>query len=154
AALRDIDGLSALSEVGGSVVVGRIEPNTMPRFSVSEQFGQDPVISAIREVNKQHWEELDRTERHELFWSIRRGNDQLKNSVLNSLSGLNNTEKIGGNLNNAQNPKLRELGALSALTYIGEHLVVARNPMLEELDAIGGLQNLRGSILIRQNIAL
>ncbi len=63
-----------------------------------------------------------------------------KNSVLESLNGLNNLKKVGFNFLMKDNHTLTDLSALSNLKEVGSSFHITRSDALEDLTGLGGLE--------------
>ncbi|WP_460975280.1 immunoglobulin domain-containing protein [Spirosoma knui] len=123
--ITNLDGLSSLTSVGGSVY---IEDNA----SLTSLAG----LSGLSHTD------------------INRDLQISRNAELTSLDGLNSLTSVGGNLRIDENASLTSLAALSKLIQAKGNLQISRNAQLARLDGLSSLPRVDYNLIIEDNASL
>lgn len=151
--ITNLNGLSVLTTIGGSLMIGGQEPY-YGNPDLTSLSGLDNVTS----IGGNFW-----------IWN----NDALTglielgnvtyiggwlsvhyNDLLTNLRGLENVTSIGGGVQISSGDTMTSLTGLEGLTSIGEGLKISNNPALTSLSALENVTSIGGDLVIYNNIAL
>lgn len=173
--ITNIDGLSELTSVGGSLLLNRTSITNVNSLSNLTSVGAAiPTSISLSIVDQIYLTNLDglanlqyvgnlRIEKNRLLENINglanisstpRSVIIKENGVLDNLDGLTGITTVAQDVEIGENPLLTSIQGLSNLIYVGEALKIADNESLTNLDGLTGLHNPIGDIIISSNDVL
>ena len=142
-ALQNLNGLSALSSIGGNFTVSS-------NSSLQNLNGLSALSSISGHLTVSSNSSLQNINGLSVLSSISDNLTVSSNSSLQNLNGLSALGSVGGSLKITGNDNLTDIGAMSSVS-IGTGLFIEDNRKLNDLSAFNGLTSVHGDLVITNN---